>query len=85
VLHITLDGGIVETTADKTLCIEKSVLGVHGNLVLGCITDETLGVGEGDVRGGSAVTLIVGDDLNTIILPDTNTTEGGTQINTNSG
>ena len=47
--------------------------GVHGDLVLGGITDQTLGVGEGDERGCCAVTLVVGDDLNTIVLPDTDT------------
>ncbi len=46
-------------------------MGVHGDLVLGSIADETLIVGEGDIRGCRPVTLVVGDDLNTIVLPDT--------------
>jgi hypothetical protein len=37
------------------------------------IADETLVVREGDIRGGGAVTLVVGDDLYTIVLPDTDT------------
>lgn len=50
------------------------VVRVHGDLVLRGIADETFGVGEGDIRGGRSITLVVGDDLNTIILPDTDTT-----------
>jgi len=47
---------------------------VHGNLVLRRVTDQTLIVGERDVRGGRTITLVVGNDFYTIILPDTNTT-----------
>ena len=46
---------------------------VHRGLIFGCIVDETFVVREGYVGWGGAVTLVVGDDLNTIILPDTNT------------
>ena len=48
--------------------------GVHGDLVLGRIADETLGVGEGNIRGRRAVTLVVGDNLNAVVLPDTDAT-----------
>jgi hypothetical protein len=44
---------------------------VHRDLIFCGIADETLVVGEGDIRGGGAVTLVVGDDLYTIVLPDT--------------
>jgi len=84
VAHILLDGRVVETTADKTLGVKEGVLGVHRNLVLGSITDKTLGVGEGNIGGGSTVTLVVCNDLNTIILVDTNTRICGAKINTNS-
>jgi len=42
-------------------------VGVHGDLVHGGITDETLVVGEGHIGGCCAITLVVGDDVNTIV------------------
>ena len=42
-------------------------------MVLRGIADQTLVVGERDVGGCCSVTLVVGDDLNTIILPNTDT------------
>ena len=83
VLHIALDGRIAELTTNQTLGVEDGVLGVHGDLVLGGVTNETLGICEGDVGGSSSLTLIVGDNLNTLILPNTNAGVGGTQIDTN--
>lgn len=60
-----------------TICTQRyvyvRVVRVHGDLVLRGVTDETLVVGERDIRWGSPVTLVVGDDLDTVILPDTNT------------
>ena len=47
---------------------------VHGNLVLRRVTNQSLIVGERDVRGRRTITLVVGNDFYTIILPDTNTT-----------
>ena len=45
-------------------CVRRST-----RLVLGGVTDQALGVGEGNVRGGGAVALLVGDDLHTVMLP----------------
>ena len=54
---------------------EDGVDGVHGNLVLGGVADKPLGVGERDIRRRGAVALVVGDDLDTVVLPDTDTPE----------
>jgi len=82
--HITLDLSIREAATDQTLGVEDGVFGVGGRLVLGSITDKTLSISEGNIRGSGTVTLLVGDDLNTIILVDTDARVGGTQINTDA-
>jgi len=79
VLHVGLNLGVLEAAADEALGVEDGVGGVHGGLVLGGITNEALGAVEGDVGGGGAVTLVVGDDLNTVTLPDSNAGVGGSK------
>ena len=66
--------------ADEALGVEDGVVGVHGGLRLGGVADETLGLGEGDVRGGRAVALVVGDDLDAVVLPDTDAGVGGAEV-----
>ena len=70
-------------TTNQTLGVEDGVIGVYGDLILGGITNQTLGISESDIRGGGTVTLVVGNDLHSSILPVPNTRVGGTQINTN--
>ena len=54
--------------------MDLRVVRVHGDLVLRSIADETLSLRERDIGGGDPVTLIVCNDLDTIVLPDTNAT-----------
>lgn len=82
VLHIRLHLGVIEFPANETLGIEDGVVGVHGDLVLRGVTDETLVVGERDIGRGRAVTLVVGDNLDSVVLPDTDAGVGGAQVNT---
>ena len=63
VLHIGLDLSIAELATDQSLGVEDGVCGVHGDLVLGGITDQSLGVGETDEGGSSSVTLVIGNDI----------------------
>jgi len=83
-LDVLLDDGVIELSSDKSLGIEDSVDGVSGNLVLSGITDKTFVFSETDVRGGGSVTLIVGDDFNSIVDPDTDARVGGSEIDTDS-
>jgi len=63
---------------------ENGVDGVHGDLVLSRITDETLGISEADVRRRRSVPLVVGDDFNSVMLPHTDTRVGGSEIDSDS-
>jgi hypothetical protein len=63
VLHIGLDLSIGKLAADQSLGVEDGVLGVHGDLVLGGITNQTLGVGETDEGRSGSVALVVGNDI----------------------
>ena len=49
---------------------------IHGDLVLCGIADQTFIVGKGDIGRGCSITLIIGDDLNAIVLPHTDTPVG---------
>merc|ERR1719502_203618 len=81
VLAVGLDTGVGELAADQPLGVEHGVGGVHGDLVLGGISNETLGLIEGNVRGGGAVSLVVGNDLDTVVLPDSDAGVGGAEVN----
>lgn len=74
---VVLDGGQAPSGNDL-LDIEDGVDGVHGGLVLGSLTDQSLGVSEGDERRGGEGTLFVGDDLDIAALVGGHTGVGGT-------
>lgn len=67
VLHIRLNLGVAELAADETLGVKDGIVGIHGDLVLRSIANETLRVGEGDEAGGGAVTLVIGNDVDPVM------------------
>jgi len=83
-LGISLDVFVTEFTANESLGIEDSVGGVSGNLGLGSVSDESLLFGEGNVGGGGVESLIVSDNLNLIVLPDSNAGVSSSKINSDS-
>mmetsp|Transcript_61485 Transcript_61485/g.70505 ORF Transcript_61485/g.70505 Transcript_61485/m.70505 type:complete len:335 (-) Transcript_61485:480-1484(-) len=85
VRHIALNGVFVEFTTNKSLGIENGVFGVSGNLILGGVTNKTLGFGESNIRGSGSVSLIVGNDFNLIVLHHSDARVGCSQIDSNSG
>mmetsp|Transcript_24780 Transcript_24780/g.31167 ORF Transcript_24780/g.31167 Transcript_24780/m.31167 type:complete len:95 (+) Transcript_24780:432-716(+) len=82
-LHIGLYARVGEFTSNKTLSIEYSVVGIHCGLGFGSISDKTFSLRECDVRWCGTVTLVVGNDFDTVILPYSNTGIGGSEINSN--
>lgn len=62
------------------LDIVDSVRGVSGGLVLGGVSNQTLVLGEGDVRGSDSVTLIVDENLHLALLHHTDTAVCGSKI-----
>jgi hypothetical protein len=60
-------------------------MGVHCDLVLGGIANQALTLREGDIRRCGTITLVVRDDFNAIILPDTNATELGVGMGKKTG
>ena len=83
-LDVSLDGLLGEFSTDKSLSIEDGVSWVSGSLILGGITDESLLVSEGDVGWGGVQTLIVGNDFDLVVHPDSNTGVGGSEIDSDS-
>ena len=68
-LHIRLHTRIGKGTTDEALSIKYGIVGIHGSLGLGSVSNETFSFIEGDVGRGGPVSLVVGDDLNAVILP----------------
>ena len=61
---------------------KDGVGGIHGDLILSSITNQTLRISESDIRWRGSVTLIISNDLNTVVLPYSNTRVGRAEIDT---
>ena len=83
-LDVCLNGLVFELSSDESLGIEDSVQWVSGSLILGSISDESVILGEGNVRWGGVVSLIVWNDFDLVVLPDSNAGVGGSEIDTDS-
>ncbi len=68
---VTLYSLVRELATDEALGVEDSVGGVSGSLIFSSITDEALLFSESNIGWGSVETLIISDDFNFIVLPNT--------------
>ena len=83
-LAISLNGLISELSSDESLGIEDGVQWISGGLILSGISDKSLVFSEGDVRWGGVKSLIVGDDFNFVVHPNSNAGVSGSKIDTDS-
>ena len=68
-LEIILHCCILKLPTNEALRVKDGVVGIGCYLVLGSVTNEALRVGESDIRRGGSVALVVGNNLNSVILP----------------
>lgn len=61
---------------------ENGIGWIQGNLVLRGVSDQSLGVGEGNVAGRGPVSLIVGDDFDFSVHEDADAAVGRAQVDT---
>ena len=74
VLDVILDILVRELATDETLDVEDGSVGVGRSLVLGGVTNKSLLIGEGDIRRGNTVSLVVDENLDLALLHHTNAT-----------
>ncbi len=84
-LHVRDETIVVHLATNKTLSIEHGIDRIHGSLVLCGITDQALGLSERNTRRGGAVSMVVRNYLDTIVLHDADTRICSSQIDTNGG
>ena len=82
-LEIILHCCILKLPTNEELCIKDGVEGIGCYLVLGSITNEVLRVGESDIQRGGLVALVIGNNLNLVIMPHSYAAVGGSKVNSN--
>ena len=83
-LAVFLDDGVGELASDESLRIENGIGRVSGGLILGSVANKSLLLGEGHVGRSRVQALIVRDDLDLVVLEDTDARVRRAQIDSNS-
>jgi len=74
VFDVVLDRRLVKASTNQTLDIEHCILGIRCKLVLGCVADQSLTFWcESNIGRRDTISLVIGYDLYTTILEDSNT------------
>ena len=80
-LYVFLDNLITELSSNQSFGIEDCVDRIFGSLVFGSISNESFCFCEGNIWWGGSVSLVVGNDLNSFVLPDAYAWVGCSKIN----
>ena len=80
---ISLDGGILIFSTNESLCIKNSIKWISGSLVLSGISNKSFVFSEGNVWRGGVETLIICNDFDFIIHPDSYARVGSSEIDSN--
>jgi len=73
IFQVVLNRFVSPVASNQTLGIENGVFRVGGKLIFGSITNQTLTISsEGNIRRCDTVSLIVGDDLYSAVLENSN-------------
>mmetsp|Transcript_12746 Transcript_12746/g.19074 ORF Transcript_12746/g.19074 Transcript_12746/m.19074 type:complete len:90 (-) Transcript_12746:48-317(-) len=81
-LHILLHSRIRKPPSDHSLSVEHCIGGIHSDLIFRRITNETFSISKRYIGWSGSVSLIIGYDLNTIILPYSDAGISCSEINT---
>merc|ERR1719486_1555172 len=84
-LLVALHRLLIVLAADQALHVEQRLGGVDRRLRLSGLANETLVLGERDVRRGDAVALVIRNNLNATVLVDPNARVGRAKIDPNDG
>lgn len=82
-LHIRLHNSIIKSTSNQAFGIKHCVGGIHCDLILCSITNQSFGIGKSDITWGGSVSLIIGNYFHFTVLENTHTRVGGAKINAN--
>jgi len=70
-----------KNTTYQTLRIKDGVERIHSSLRFGGVANKAFSLSEGNVRGRGAISLVVRNDFDTVILPNTDATVGRAKVN----
>mmetsp|Transcript_108567 Transcript_108567/g.151694 ORF Transcript_108567/g.151694 Transcript_108567/m.151694 type:complete len:237 (-) Transcript_108567:147-857(-) len=69
-LNVLLHRGVLEAPANEALHVEEGLRRIDGGLILRRLSDQTLVIGKGHIRGRDTIALIVRNNLYSSILVD---------------